>query len=71
MSAGREVRPSRTLWFIDLDHESGMRHGGNLRWFNLSRQLVAAYYGFSPAGKILLHTLRDKPRGVYPPMIQP
>lgn len=29
------------LWLIGLDHASGMRHGGNLRWFNLSRELLA------------------------------
>jgi len=58
VSASRELRPSRTLWFIDLDHESGMRHGGNLRWFNLSRQLLAAghevYFAINttPAGDL-------------------
>jgi glycosyltransferase involved in cell wall biosynthesis len=31
----------RFLWIIDLDYASGMRHGGNLRWFNLSREVIA------------------------------
>jgi len=31
----------RILWFIDLDYESGMQHGGNLRFFNLSQELIA------------------------------
>lgn len=35
------TRPPTLLWLIGLDHESGMRHGGNLRWFNLSRELLA------------------------------
>jgi glycosyltransferase involved in cell wall biosynthesis len=30
----------RLLWLIELDHRSRMRHGGNLRWFNLSRELL-------------------------------
>lgn len=30
----------RFLWLIELDHHSRMRHGGNLRWFNLSRELL-------------------------------
>ncbi len=30
----------RVLWLIDLDYHSGMLHGGNLRWFNLSRELL-------------------------------
>lgn len=30
----------RFLWLIELDHRSRMRHGGNLRWFNLSRELL-------------------------------
>jgi glycosyltransferase involved in cell wall biosynthesis len=30
----------RLLWMIGLDHHSRMRHGGNLRWFNLSRELL-------------------------------
>ena len=30
----------RVLWLIELDHRSQMRHGGNLRWFNLSRELL-------------------------------
>lgn len=30
----------RILWLIDLDYHSGMLHGGNLRWFNLSRELL-------------------------------
>ena len=34
-------RPLTLLWLIGLDHVSGMRHGGNLRWFNLSRELLA------------------------------
>ena len=34
-------RPLTFLWLIGLDHVSGMRHGGNLRWFNLSRELLA------------------------------
>jgi glycosyltransferase involved in cell wall biosynthesis len=34
-------RPLTLLWLIGLDHASGMRHGGNLRWFNLSRELLA------------------------------
>lgn len=33
-------RPLTLLWLIGLDHASGMRHGGNLRWFNLSRELL-------------------------------
>jgi glycosyltransferase involved in cell wall biosynthesis len=32
--------PLRFLWVIDLDHRSRMRHGGNLRWFSLSRELI-------------------------------
>lgn len=35
-----ELRRLRILWLIDLDHRSGMLHGGNLRWFNLSRELL-------------------------------
>jgi glycosyltransferase involved in cell wall biosynthesis len=35
------IRPLRLLWFIDLDHRTGIRHGGALRWFNLSRELTA------------------------------
>lgn len=34
-------RRLRILWFIQLDYESGMRHGGNLRFFNLSHELIA------------------------------
>ena len=30
----------RFLWLIELDHHSRMRHGGSLRWFNLSRELI-------------------------------
>ena len=30
----------RFLWLIKLDHHPRMRHGGNLRWFNLSRELL-------------------------------
>src|SRR5262245_55181344 len=37
---GSDHRPLRFLWTIDLDHRSRMRHGGNLRWFNLSRELL-------------------------------
>lgn len=41
------------LWLIGLDHASGMRHGGNLRWFNLSRELLArghtVYFGINGA----------------------
>ena len=36
-----DTRPLTLLWLIGLDHVSGMRHGGNLRWFNLSRELIA------------------------------
>jgi glycosyltransferase involved in cell wall biosynthesis len=35
------IGPRTILWLIGVDHESGMRHGGNLRWFNLSRELLA------------------------------
>ena len=42
------------LWLIGLDHVSGMRHGGNLRWFNLSRELLArghrVYFAINRAG---------------------
>ena len=45
------TRPPTLLWLIGLDHESGMRHGGNLRWFNLSRELLArgcrVYFGIN------------------------
>ena len=45
------TRPPTLLWLIGLDHESGMRHGGNLRWFNLSRELLArggkVYFGMN------------------------
>jgi protein-tyrosine-phosphatase/glycosyltransferase involved in cell wall biosynthesis len=34
-------RPLRLLWIIELDYRSGMWHGANLRWFNLSRELLA------------------------------
>jgi glycosyltransferase involved in cell wall biosynthesis len=34
-------RPTRFLWFIELDYKSGMWHGANLRWFNLSREVIA------------------------------
>lgn len=47
-------RPLTLLWLIGLDHASGMRHGGNLRWFNLSRELLArghtVYFGLNGAG---------------------
>lgn len=46
-------RPLTLLWLIGLDHASGMRHGGNLRWFNLSRELLArghtVYFGINGA----------------------
>jgi glycosyltransferase involved in cell wall biosynthesis len=46
-------RPLTLLWLIGLDHASGMRHGGNLRWFNLSRELLArghtVYFGINAA----------------------
>jgi len=29
----------KILWFINLDYRAGMRHGGNLRYFNYSNQL--------------------------------
>jgi glycosyltransferase involved in cell wall biosynthesis len=31
----------KVLWFIDVDYRYGMNHGGNLRFFNLSKELVA------------------------------
>jgi glycosyltransferase involved in cell wall biosynthesis len=31
----------KVLWFIDVDYRYGMNHGGNLRFFNLSRELIA------------------------------
>jgi protein-tyrosine-phosphatase/glycosyltransferase involved in cell wall biosynthesis/predicted ATP-grasp superfamily ATP-dependent carboligase len=31
----------RFLWLIELDYRSGMWHGANLRWFNLSREIIA------------------------------
>ena len=34
-------RQIRFLWFIELDYKSGMWHGANLRWFNLSREVIA------------------------------
>ena len=34
------ARPLSLLWLTGLDHESGMRHGGNLRSLNLSRELL-------------------------------
>ena len=47
-------RPLTLLWLIGLDHVSGMRHGGNLRWFNLSRELLArghnVYFAINGAG---------------------
>ena len=47
-------RPLTLLWLIGLDHASGMRHGGNLRWFNLSRELLArghnVYFAINGAG---------------------
>lgn len=47
-------RPLTLLWLIGLDHVSGLRHGGNLRWFNLSRELLArghtVYFGINGAG---------------------
>jgi len=45
------ARPLRLLWLIDLDHRTGIRHGGALRWFNLARELTARghsiYFGVS------------------------
>jgi protein-tyrosine-phosphatase/glycosyltransferase involved in cell wall biosynthesis len=35
------TRPLHLLWVIELDYRSGMWHGANLRWFNLSRELLA------------------------------
>lgn len=32
----------RFMWFIELDYESGMSHGANLRFFNLGRELLRA-----------------------------
>lgn len=34
-------RPLKVLWLTGLDPVSRMRHGGNLRWLNLSRELLA------------------------------
>ena len=31
----------KVLWFINVDYRYGMNHGGNLRSFNLSKELVA------------------------------
>jgi glycosyltransferase involved in cell wall biosynthesis len=31
----------KVLWFIDVDYRYGMNHGGNLRFFNLSKELLA------------------------------
>ena len=48
------TQPVTLLWLIGLDHVSGMRHGGNLRWFNLSRELLArghtVYFAINRAG---------------------
>lgn len=33
-------RPLNLLWLTSLDHVSRMRHGGNLRWLSLSRELL-------------------------------
>lgn len=30
----------RILWFIELDHRAGLRHGGSLRFFNLAKELI-------------------------------
>jgi glycosyltransferase involved in cell wall biosynthesis len=30
----------KVLWFIDVDYRYGMNHGGNLRFFNLSKELI-------------------------------
>ena len=47
--------PLTLLWLVGLDHASGMRHGGNLRWFNLSRELLArghtVYFGINGAAE--------------------
>lgn len=32
--------PLSLLWLVDLEPRAGMRHGGALRWFNFSRQLI-------------------------------
>lgn len=34
-------QPLRILWCIELEYEHGMHHGGSLRYFNLSRELIA------------------------------
>jgi glycosyltransferase involved in cell wall biosynthesis len=31
----------KVLWFIEVDYRYGMNHGGNLRFFNLSKELIA------------------------------
>jgi glycosyltransferase involved in cell wall biosynthesis len=33
--------PLSFLWLIDLEPRAGMQHGGALRWFNYSRELIA------------------------------
>lgn len=32
--------PLSLLWLIDLEPRAGMQHGGALRWFNFSRELI-------------------------------
>lgn len=32
----------RILWLMNIDYQSGINHGGNLRFFNLARWMVAA-----------------------------
>ncbi len=33
--------PLSLLWLIDFDPRAGMQHGGALRWFNYSRELIS------------------------------
>ncbi len=35
------LRPVNVLWLIDLEPSAGMHHGGHLRWFAFSRELLA------------------------------
>jgi glycosyltransferase involved in cell wall biosynthesis len=39
------------LWFIDLDYRYGLKHGGNLRFFNYAKELIArgaqVYFAFN------------------------
>lgn len=50
------------LWFIDLDYEAGVRHGGNLRFFNYARELQTRGHAVSFAVRAKAGDEREKKR---------